>query len=272
MKSPISILSLSLITLFGCSSNPKKSSEAGLIFKDSLGHAITATDLSNATGEINYEVMSNQSINPEAQQLHNDARQLGQSAKYDAAIAKLEQAMKIQPSWPYPPYDLAYTYLLKGDFDNSLKYYQITDKLSPKGFFTTKTALYTLEGEKAGRFPKGMYAAYMQIEWVDDENKKLEIAQALTQKVPDFAPAWKELALLLDKPSEKLETIDKGLSLNPDADTKGILLINKAAVLNEMGKLEEAKKILGDLIFSADVTTGNLQLAKFTLKNITEEI
>lgn len=272
MRSPVSILGLSFISLLSCTSNPNKSKEEGLVFKDSLGHSITTADLSNATGEVSYEVVSAQSINPEAQQLHNDARQLGQSAKYDEAISKLEQAIRIQPSWPYPSYDLAYTYLLKGDFDNAFKYYQITDKLAPKGFFTTKTALYSLEGEKSGKFPKGMYAAYMQIEWVADENKKLEIAQAITQKVPDFAPAWKELALLLDKPSEKLETINKGLSLTPDADTKGILLINKAALLNELGKKEEAKKVLGDLIFSPDVTTGNLQLARFTLKNITEAI
>lgn len=270
MKSPIGILSLSLLTLFSCHSQPPDTGGNRVIFKDSLGHTITSAVLSNATGQVNYEVMDKLSINPEAKELHNEARELGQAGKYEEAIAKLEQAIKIQPAWAYPPYDLAFVYLLKGDFDNALKYYKAADDLSPKGFFTAKTAVYTLEGEKAGKFPKGMYAAYLQIEWAADENKKLEIAQTITEKVPDFAPGWKEMAILADKPAEKLEYINLGLSKNPDLETKGVLLINKAINLNGLGKKEEAKKLLGDLIFSPDVTTGNLELAKFTLKSIVE--
>ncbi|SFD54243.1 Tetratricopeptide repeat-containing protein [Chitinophaga sp. CF118] len=166
---------------------------------------------------------------------------------------------------------MAYTYLLKGDFDNALKFYKKTDELAPKGFFTAKTALYSLEGEQSGKFPKGLYAAYMQIEWTNDENKKLEIARMITEKVPNFAPAWKELAILSNDKKERLQAIEQGLSKQPDADTKGILIINKAVILNEDGKKEEAKQLLGNLIFSPDVTTGNIELAKFTLKSIAEK-
>jgi len=214
--------------------------------------------------------MENKSIDPKAQALHQEARVLGQSGKYDLSIEKLEEAIKIQPSWAYPLYDLAYTYLLKGDFDNALEFYKRTDELEPKGFFTAKTALYALEGEKSGRFPRGIYMYYMQIEWTEDINKKYEIATTIIQNVPDFAPAWKELSDLLEDKTARLDAIEQGLSKNPDADTKGILLMNKAVILHHDGKNEEAMKILGDLILSPDVTTGNAELAKFTLKSINE--
>jgi len=121
--------------------------------------------------------MSNQIIDPAAKALHIEARELGQYGKYDLCIDKLEKAIKIEPTWAYPIYDLAYTYLLKGDFDSALKFYKKTDDLEPQGFFTTKTALYSLEGEKSGKFPKGLYIAYMQIEWTHDINEKFEIAK-----------------------------------------------------------------------------------------------
>jgi tetratricopeptide (TPR) repeat protein len=271
MKIKISLLGLTLLTLLSCQTGTqKKNPEQGnIIFKDSLGHSLTKTDLANITGQVNYEIMGNQTIDPTATKLHQEARELGQSGKYDLSISKLEEDIKIQPTWAYPIYDLAYTYLLKGDFDNALKYYKKTDELEPKGFFTAKTALYTLIGEKLGKFPKGLYKAYLQIEWADDVNKKLEIAKNITLKVPDFAPAWKELANLLNDNTERLKAIEQGLSKSPDAETKGILLINKAAILNENGKVDEAKQLLGNLIFSSDVTTGNIELAKFTLKSIT---
>lgn len=273
MKRSAIVLGLTFWALLSCQPNVQKtdSKHADLIFKDSLGHSLTKSDLANITGQVNYEIMGNQTIDSTAYKLHQEARELGQSGKYDLSISKLEEAYKIQPTWAYPVYDLAYTYLLKGDFEKALKYYKKTDELEPKGFFTTKTALYSLEGEKSGKFPQGMYLAYLQIEWTEDLNKKLEIAKTITQKVPDFAPAWKELSNLLEDKAERLKAIDQGLLRNPDADTKGVLLINKAIVLNDNGKKDEAKQLLGNLIFASDVTSGNIELAKFALKSITEK-
>ena len=241
-----------------------------LIFKDSSGHVLSKADLKNSSGTVNYEMAYDKKVSSEAESLHNEARQFGQAGKYDSAISKLQQAIQLQPDWPYPPYDLAFTYLLKGDFDNALAFYQKTDQLAPDGFFTSKTALYTLQGEKAGRFPKGLYAKYMTIEWESDELKKLAIAKELLSAAPEFAPAWKEVAVLSNVKDEKEKALEQGLANNPDAETKGILLINKAIVLNEGGKKNEATKLLGELIFSADATKGNVELAKFTLNSITE--
>jgi hypothetical protein len=64
------------------------------------------------------------------------------------------------------------------------------------------------------------------------------------------------------------KAIEEGLSKDPDADTKGILLINKAVILNEAGKRENASQILADLIDSSDTTTANIELAKLVLTSI----
>ena len=272
MKKLISIYALTLLTLFSCRNNNQNtnSKQSEIIFKDSLGHSLTKNDLAKITGQVNYEIIGDQTIDPLAIELHQEARELGQAGKYDLAILKLEEAIKLQPTWAYPVYDLAFTYLLKNDFQNALKYYKKTNELEPKGFFTVKTALYTLEGEMSGNFPKGLYMEYLKIEWTNNFNKKLEITKKITQKVPNFAPAWKELAILLKDNDEKLEAIEQGLSQHPDAETEGILIINKAAILNDIGKKDEAKQLLGNLIFSSQTTTGNIELAKFTLKSITE--
>jgi len=262
---------LAILTFVACQAKQSRSETDDIIFKDSLGHSLTRNDLVNATGKVDYEITGDKKIDPKAQMLHQEARALGQAGKYDSSIEKLNEAIKIQPTWAYPIYDLAFTYLLKGDVENALIFYRKTDELEPKGFFTAKTAIYSLEGEKAGKFPKGTYTSYLQIEWADEKSKKLEIAKAITQKVPDFAPAWKELANLSDDKQEKLNAIEQGLSKNPDAETKGILIINKALMLDNEGKKEEARNLLGNLIFSPDVTSGNMELAKFALKTISEK-
>ncbi|MCS3801479.1 tetratricopeptide repeat protein [Niastella sp. OAS944] len=209
-----------------------------------------------------------QSIDAKAQKLHLEARELGQAGNYEASVAKLEQAIAIQPDWAYPYYDLAFTYLLKGDFDKALQFYQKTDSLQPKGFFTTKTALYSLQGEAAGKFPKGLYGYYLQIEWTEDADKKFEIVKTILANVPDFAPAWKELALLTDNMETREKYIDEGLSKDPDADTQGILLLNKAVIVNEAGNKEEALQILTTLINDPYTTTGNVELAKMVVTQI----
>lgn len=240
-----------------------------IIFKDKAGHIISESDLNNCTGQVNYEIMSKHTIPLAAKALHDEARAFGQAGRYEEAIQKLEEVIRMEPGWAYPVYDLAFTYLLKGDSTQALAYYHQTDKLEPRGFFTTKTAIYSLEGEKAGKFPSGLYLAYMQIEWTADQAKKMEIAKAIIEQVPAYAPAWKDLANLTNDNVLRLQAINTGLSKDPDADTKGVLLINKAIVLNASGEKDAAKRMLGDIIFSSDATIGNIELAKFTLKSFT---
>lgn len=273
MKYLNSIFGLLFLFLIACQTPTKKNNTKDeiILFKDMAGNTILKEDLEHVTGQVNYEIMGTQNIDEEAKKLHEQARLFGESDKYDLAIENLQKAIKIDPNWVYPVYDLAFTYLLKGDDENALKYYQLTDQLAPKGFFTSKTALSTLEGEKSGKYPKGLYLNYLQIEWTNDVNKKMAIVKSITENVPDFAPAWKDLANLQSDTIERQKAIEIGLSKNPDAETKGILIINKAILLNEKGESGQAIQLLGNLIFSKDATSGNIELAKYVLKSFIEK-
>lgn len=91
------------LIFFSCQPKNKSmsSQKNTIVFTDSSGNILTATDLANVTGNVNYQVKSEQYVDSKAQSLHNEARSLGQSGKYDLAINKLKQAIQIQPNWAY---------------------------------------------------------------------------------------------------------------------------------------------------------------------------
>ena len=266
----IFFLMLSLF-LVSCVSNGQKSSNSEIIFKDEKGNQISSSDLEGVTGNYNWEIKGNMEIPEEANKLHQEARQHGGKGEYDLSIEKLKKAHGIAPNWAYPIYDLAYTYLLKKDFSNALKYYEMTDKMEPKGFFTAKTAHWALKMEKEGKFQEGLYLAFMQIEWMDSDEEKLQISKAIVDKYPKYAPAWKIISQLAESNEERLDAVEKGLDSNPDEGTKGGLLISKAIVKNLQEKQEEAKQILGGLIFDDNSTMSNIELSKFVLSTIIKE-
>ncbi len=220
-------------------------------------------------GPVAYQVSGGQRVPPRADQLHRAARAKGESGDYAAALTLLRQASEIAPVWPYPYYDMAFTYLLQGDMTNALLKYREVDRLEPKGFFTAKTALWTLEREDKGVFPKGTYLAYVSLEW-SEPDKKRDLIERMITNVPVFAPAWKERALLVKATDQRLAFIEKALSLDPDPETYGICILNKAALLNSSGKATEAKQMVEELARSDSSTLGTKALAKETLKAFTK--
>src|SRR5262249_45271485 len=157
----------------------------------------------------------------EAEMLHKQARHAGGAGDYKKAITLLERAASLAPEWPYPVYDIAFTYLLMKDEENALKYYRKTVEMSPRGFFTAITAMEALEREAKGDLPAGTYMAYLSLEWIDDPSKTADLVRQLIARVPGFAPAWKEQAMLADGDTPKIEAIEKGLAASPDGETKG---------------------------------------------------
>ncbi len=264
---PISFL---LILLSGCGDHQNVETTVdpsdSIIFKDAQGNFLTLADLDSFSGTIAYEIPDDIEVNPEASRLHQEGRMLAGEGKYAESVEKLKAAMEIQPEWAYPPYDLAYTYSLMGDDASALKYYELTDSLRPHGFFTCKTALWSLRAERDGKFPHGAYMTFMQIEWSSNDKEKKAIAQMIVDTLPLYAPAWMELSHLLEDNLARLDAIERGLAADPDAETKGMMLINKAAILNLQGQHDEGVAILGEVIFDPETTGSNRELAKTTLK------
>jgi tetratricopeptide (TPR) repeat protein len=236
-------------------------------FTDDQGNKISKEELLASSGVYGYEIIGEEYISPEADAFQNEGRQFGQLGEYLGAIEKFTAAHETAPKWPYPPYDLAYTYLLQGDQENALKYYEVTDSLAPRGFFTSKTALHTLKREKSGELPEGVYMLYLSLEWVQDEKERGELIEYLVIEFPGFAPGWKEYSTILEG-QERLDAIETGLSVNPDIETMGILSINKAIILNDRGDYQTAEKLLLSVIFDSSSTLVNVELAKFVLGNM----
>ncbi len=212
--------------------------------------------------------MNHQDIPPQAIELHQRARQHGAAGQYNQALELLAQAQRFAPGWPYPPYDMAFTYLLMQDFANARVCYERTVQLSPRGFFTALTALHTLNREAAGELPQGTYAAYMSLEWIEDAAQKAEQVQQFITQLPQFAPGWKEYALLCEDLQERMNALEKGLAANPDAETQGLLLLNKAMIFHEQGDKQAAKAIVGPLAFNSNTTFATEQMARQTLAMI----
>jgi len=254
----------------GCDREPKSETASGgsVVYRSPDGRVISQEELKNVSGTFKYEIVGGDNVPAEARQLHEQARAAGGRGEYNQAIALLQSASKIAPQWPYPVYDLAYTYLLKQDFDNARVYYRKTLELSPRGFFTAITALDTLDREKKGELPAGLYFAYLSLEWMDNASERANVVRQLAERQPGFAAGIKERALLTENDDERLQWIEKGLAASPDAETKGILLINKALLLNKRGEKDTAVKLLGQLALDPQSTFGTEHLAKATLANI----
>ena len=234
-----------------------------IIFRGADGRTLTKDELRGLTGTFSYEMVGKSNVPADAKSLHQEARLAGQSGDYKKAITLLEQASKLAPQWPYPVYDMAFTYLLMKDSEKARTYYRKTVDLSPRGFFTAITAIDTLDREKRGDLPAGTYSAYLSLEWTDDPEKRAAIVHQLVKRVPGFAPGWKELAALSANDAESLLAIERGLAENPDGETNGILQVNKALIRERKGDREGAVRLLGELALDPASTYATEHLAKF---------
>jgi len=229
-----------------------------------IGGSIFAREgkLLGVTGKVCYENIGAANVSCEAQNLHQQARQAGAHCDYEVAIELLERASQLAPAWPYPIYDRAFTHLLMQDFPTAQVYYQKTVQLAPRGFFTAITAVHTLQREQSNQLPLGTYRAYLSLEWMNDKREHERAVRDMVQQLPQFAPAWKELASLCDDDTERMKAIDAGLAASPDAETCGLLLINKALALNLKGSHDAALQMLAELALDPRSTLAAEQSAK----------
>jgi hypothetical protein len=106
------------------------------------------------------------------------------------------------------------------------------------------------------------------LEWTDDPEERSKIVHLLVQRVPGFAPGWKELATISENDSEKVLATERGLAANPDSETKGILQISRASILLRKGDREGAIRLLGELALDPTSTCATEHMAKAILETI----
>jgi tetratricopeptide (TPR) repeat protein len=211
-----------------------------------------------------------------AKKLHEQGRAAGASGHFDEAIALLDQAHAAAPDWPYPLYDMAFSYLLADRPADAAVIYAEVDRMAPRGFFTCKTSLHTLRRELAGEFPPGFSRSFATLEWMGDPAAKKAVLRGITEEFPAFGPAWKELSMLLTDPDERLRALDRGLAAEGDAETRGMLILNKAGLLAARGGREggpdggrdEAIGLLRELASDPEATLATAALAKESLARL----
>ena len=241
-----------------------------LVFQDAAGRVLTTRDLEEFTGQVDWQINGGHTVPTDAVRRHEEARAAGARGEYDRALVLLDAAHALAPGWPYPVYDAAFTYLLQGDTDTAERCYAQVDRLAPRGFFTCKTTLDCLRRERAGELPAGFCRAFTTLESLGELPRKKAVLESLVARFPGFAPAWKELAALLDDPDDRLRAIESGLAAGPDPETRGMLLLNKALVANQLGDRAAAIAILGDLALDPASTLATETLAKATLAQVIE--
>lgn len=207
------------------------------------------------------------SATEEANALHQQGRDAGSNGDPVRALELFMSAHRLDPSWPYPPYDMAFTYLMNDYLDEAEKWYAFVDKLAPRGFFTAKTSLDIIRREKRGELFEGFAKAYAMLEW-EPPDRKLVLLRDIVARFPAFAPAWKELASLVEDDREKLAALDHGLAGAPDDETYGMLILNKSLVLGRMGKRPEGARLLTTLLADSRCTQAVEAMAKMTLPQL----
>lgn len=259
----------------GCSDNeqgPPKPEARGtrVVFKDAKGRQLTERDLEGSAGEFRWEVVDAVNDIPrEASDYYEQGRQAGSSGKFEVALDLFQKARTRAPKWAAPVYESAWTYLLMNDFEKAEENYALVDRMEPRGFMTTKTALDSLRREREGTLPRGMYRSFVHLEWVEDKSESRRLLEGILRKFPGFPAAWLSLAGLLVDAEERLTAVEKGLACAPDVQTRGMLLLNKAFVLRDQGNRQGAIEILGTLALDPSSPPDVVHFAKRSLADLT---
>ena len=142
--------------------------------------------------------------------------------------------------------------------------YVWADRMVPSGYWTAKTAVDCLQRESSGEFPSGTYLHYLRLEG-EPRAKRAQSLERLVERLPTFAPAWKDLAVLRKAPEARAEAIERGLAARPDPETRAFLLIYRAQLLEARGANDEATKLLMSLLDPASGTLQTTALARLKL-------
>ena len=248
-----------------------------VVYRDAKGRQLTEEEIADASGWVDWDRVGSENISFHAMELFRAGMsQFGKGSRtveeHDAnaykAIELLKQASAEAPAWPTPPHEIARTYLMFfHDTENAERFYRRVDKLAPHGYFDTKVALDCLRRVRSRELDPGIYEVYITDRYWIDSKMKRSLFEKLIKQYPKFPAAWKELAVYRDTDSSKLEAIERGLSENPDDDTKGVLLINKAVIAARQGDRSMALRILGDLALDPESTSFVAALAKVAIRN-----
>lgn len=224
-------------------------------FVDSTGRHVSLEEVARGTGRYAWTIEDEDSVSDAAADQMHAGREAGEAGDMRRAMACFREAHRLSPRWAQPVYQGAWTALLLGDGALAESLYDWTDRMVPGGYWTTKEALDCLRREKSGEFPRGSYLRYAMFEFTDHDQRR-DSLERMVKELPEFSPAWKDLAVLRDTTEGRAEAVKHGLASRPDRETHAFLLIHKAQLLEDEGLTDEAATLLEGLL---NPTVGTLQ-------------
>jgi len=233
---------------------------------------VTTADLFDPATMLQAQAVYVGHVSADANAAHQRATELLSSGKFDDAILALAQIQEMEPKWPRPAYDTAFTYLLNGDYTQAAEFYKRTLEMQPTGFLDTITAIDTLERESRGEFPRGTYrgyAGYLSMSPLGNPSFNQHVLKQMIERYPTFAPPYLHSASLTPEPQQRLKLLEQGLACNPDRETKSRLLISKALAHHEAGDNESMRELLTNVV-AGESTFITQRIANMLLKALEE--
>jgi hypothetical protein len=239
---------------------PSGTPDRDVVYLDASGRTITRLDLAPFQGKLDGEVVWwDKPVPPDALELQIEGRHAVRAGDYRTALGVFTEAHQIAPDWPSPVHDTAWVYLLMDENEQAIASYAQAAAMAPRGFYNVTQALDTLRREEMGSLPRGSYRKLVLL-LIGPPSTNLEMRTALLELLEtatEFPAAWAALSqqvgarnkIRMSEAPWLLEKIDYALSYEPDAQTRGHLLIDKALVTAQLStaRRDEAIQILGSL-------------------------
>ena len=92
----------------------------------------------------------------------------------------------------------------------------------------------------------------------------------MVQNVPKFAPAWRDLGMLIANPEQAMQAVQNGVAANPDPDTLGTLLVKMSLIFHGRGDEEAALELSGNLALQPTSTCATRCSALHALRHMTK--
>ena len=139
---------------------PYTMADDAIIFTDKAGRTVTRAELDSPESVLGWKGVD-EDVPAEAVKLHSEGRTHAEGGDINKAIENFEAAAELAPNWPHPVYDCAVAHLMMDLYGESLDLFEKVESMEPEGFVGTKAAVWSLQREKNGELPRGVFKAYM---------------------------------------------------------------------------------------------------------------
>ena len=194
-------------------------------------------------------------------------RRAGASGKYKEALADLERAAGLAPQWPYPLYDMAFTYLLMKDFEKRESIIERRSSWHLAGSSLPSRPWILSRGKRRAIFRLGPTLHTCPWSGRRTPGRKWRKCENSSN---GFQPSrgLERTRGARGRHHREAHRHRKWFEGKSRRQTMGVLQINKALILSRMEDYEGAVRFLGELVFDPASTYATEHMGKVALASI----